>query len=77
MHFHTESEHTIANFKYGGELHIVFGKVGESVFEDKFCVIGILIDIKNNDMEKTKQERDVVNIFKPTTPSVILSKSNE
>ena len=69
MHFHTDSEHTINNKKFAGELHIVFSRVGDVVIDEKFCVIGILF-ASNEENETLQYERDVINIFKPSTPSV-------
>lgn len=69
LHFHTESEHTFSHKKFAGELHIVFSRVSDITIDEKFCVIGILFGIKDEN-ETYKHERDVINIFKPSTPSV-------
>ena len=68
MHFHAWSEHKVSEQRFASELHIVFMKEGNHS-EDNFCVMGILIDIKNEN-ETFKYERDIINIFKPSTPSV-------
>lgn len=69
LHFHTESEHTFSNKKFAAELHIVFSRVGVAVIDEKFCVIGILFEIKDEN-ETYLNERDAINKFKPSSPSV-------
>jgi carbonic anhydrase len=60
LHFHVNSEHTISKKKFAGELHMVFARTADGVIEDNNCVIGILIDVKDNENEATKQERDIL-----------------
>jgi len=39
---------------------MVFARTADGVIEDNNCVIGILIDVKDNENEATKQERDIL-----------------
>lgn len=73
LHFHSLSEHTFNGIHYDAELHIVHTKDGLSLFEDNFCVIGILFKCVDDSNITNPDTRKAINVFQPNFPNQALT----